>query len=80
MGLKKQKNNEKYKIEATLESFKERNAVIKTQDGQTFKWPIKYLPEDLNPGDKVTLKIENEKLDKDKEYQVMRKLLEEMIN
>ena len=79
MSLKK-KSIEKYSINATLKSFEDRYAILKTEDSQEFKWPIKYLPDNINPGDNVILKLGNENTEKNEKYQAMRELLEELVN
>lgn len=80
MGLKKHKNQSPYKIEATLERFEDRYAILKTDDGYVFKWPIKYLPENLNPCDRVILKAGSDETEENEKLEAMRKLLEELIN
>jgi len=40
-----------------IESFQERQVIIKLIDGGEILWPIKNLPEDLVVGDEVSLSL-----------------------
>ena len=45
-----------------------------------FKWPTKKLPQQLQVGETVVIKINTAQIEKEEEYSKMRKLLEELIN
>lgn len=44
-------------IKGKLDRFEEKNAIIKTADGQEISWPIKLLPDALQPGAEVTISL-----------------------
>ena len=72
--------SEENQIQATLESFEERYAVLRTADNTTFNWPIKNLPDHAKVGDSLTVEINTEKDQTNLDYANKRKLLEELIN
>ncbi|MFA6521393.1 MAG: DUF3006 family protein [Candidatus Gracilibacteria bacterium] len=67
-----------------LTRFEERYAVLVAEDGSEIRWPIKNLPDQIQIGDSVELKINTKKIAEaqveDEKYANMRKLLEELIN
>ena len=69
-----------YALRVILERFEARAAVLSCPGLGQFKWPIKNLPENLKPGDDVTLKIVTTKTEEEEKYSRMRKLLEDLIN
>lgn len=71
----------KNQIKATLESFEERYAILRTQDSQNIiKWPIKNLPDSAKIGETITLKLTTAIDQTDLDYEHKRQLLEELIN
>ncbi len=70
----------KNQIKATLESFEERYAILRTQDSQKIKWPIKNLPDSAKIGETITLKLTTAIDQTDLDYEHKRQLLEELIN
>lgn len=67
-------------IQAVLERFEERFAVLRNESIGELRWPIKNLPEGVAIGNTVVLKISTKKSEDDEKYARMRKLLEELIN
>jgi hypothetical protein len=78
MGLSRNENEDKYGVKLILQSFEGRHAILAFEDKEagTIKWPIHKLPNELKEGDKVTIKIQ----DNEEEYQMKRRLLEELVN
>lgn len=72
--------SDSYALSAILEGFEDRTAVLSCPGLGQFKWPIKNLPENLKPGDGITLKIVTTKTEEEEKYVRMRKLLEDLIN
>lgn len=65
---------------AKLERFEERFAVFSNETLGEFRWPIKNLPENLQAGDTVHLKVVTPGIEEEEKYARMRRLLEELIN
>jgi hypothetical protein len=80
MPFTKIKTENKYQITGILKGFQERCALIESEEGQIFNWPIKYLPENIKINDKVTLKLGSENTENNEKYQAMRDLLTELVN
>lgn len=77
MSLSPQDNS--YTITAILERFEDRFAVLRNEVGE-FRWPIANLPQEIQIGQTVTLKVVNTSSENDEKLQRMRKVLEELIN
>lgn len=72
--------NDKLQVEFTLKKFQDRNAVLYNEStGQIF-WPIKKLPDNLEPGDTVTLRLVTEESLEQEHTEILKKVLEEIIN
>lgn len=69
-----------YSIQAKLERFEERFAVLQNETFGEFRWPIKLLPEDIQIGESIIIKASAAKSEEKNKYAKMRKLLEELIN
>lgn len=69
-----------FSLPAVLKRFEDRFAVLQNESVGEIKWPIKNLPENVQIGGTVTLKISTQKVEEDEKYARMRKLLEELIN
>lgn len=44
-------------LEAKVEKFEDKLAVLKTADNQLLKWPIKNLPEEIEIGSQVRISL-----------------------
>ena len=62
-----------------LARFEERFAVLVHEESE-IRWPIRYLPDSINIGDTVTLKLLTKQQADEEKYVRMRRLLEELIN
>lgn len=71
---------DQYSIQATLERFEDKFAVLKNETYGEFRWPVKNLPEDLQIGETILIKISTQKLEQEEKFEQMRRLLEELIN
>ena len=71
---------ESHQIQAVLESFEERYAVLRTADSEKIKWPIKNLPDSAKIGEEITIQLMTDDAKSDADYAHKRKLLEELIN
>lgn len=69
-----------FSLNATLNRFEERFAVLHNESIGEFRWPIKNLPENVKIGDTVVLKVSTQNSENEEKYENMRKLLEELIN
>jgi hypothetical protein len=69
-----------YSLPAKLERFEGEFAVLRNEIIGEFKWPTKKLPQQLQVGETVVIKINTAQIEKEEEYSKMRKLLEELIN
>lgn len=79
MALKKIQPNHPYSLTGLLLRFEDRYAVLNV-DGFEIKWPIKKLPDDVHPGETVTLVLKTKNFEKNEQYENMRALLEELVN
>lgn len=69
-----------YSITAKLEKFEGEFAVLTNEVIGEFKWPIRKLPEGLNLGEEIVIKLNTKEIAQEEQYARMRKLLEELIN
>lgn len=69
-----------HSIQANLERFEERFAVLQNENYGEFRWPIKNLPEDARIGQTIVISVSAQKSEDEEKYALMRKLLEELIN
>lgn len=79
MALKKKTKVLPFSLKARLERFEERYAILRGE-GIELRWPIKQLPDNVNPGDEVTVMLKTKTILQDDEYRNMRKLLTELVN
>lgn len=80
MPLKTHTPKDTYQIQAALEKFEERYAILRSPLGFEYRWPIKHLPDNIQIGETIFLSIKTENMLKDEQYKNMRDLLTEMIN
>lgn len=82
MALRKSFTEPPFSITCTVIRFEDRYAVLKNPDTnlREFFWPLSKLPENISVGDQIVLKVTNEQIEKEAEYERMRKLLEELVN
>lgn len=77
-------NNKLNSIPKTLacifKCYRERHAVLITEDGMEINWPIKKFPENIIPGEKIHINLEGKDDQKQAVYEAQKKLLEELIN
>jgi hypothetical protein len=76
----KSEENPQFKLEFIFRRFEERFAVLENELTGEIHWPLKNLPEDLKPNDKVRLKIETDSLAQQEQIETLKKTLEELIN
>lgn len=79
MPLKKPIIEPPYSLKGLLMRFEDRYAILNI-DGMEIKWPIKKLPDNIHPGETVTLVLKTQDLEKNEQYENMRALLEELVN
>lgn len=71
-----------FSLECHIQGFDGIYAILQNGDnamGQ-IRWPIQRLPEKIQPGQKITLKAVSENTENEGQYQIMRQLLEEIVN
>lgn len=66
----------------TIVQLTDKYAVLKNKDENigNVLWPIEKLPAGSRTGDEIKLGPENKALHTEQQYQVMRKLLEDLVN
>lgn len=69
-----------YTLKAVLQRFEGRKAILFSEILGEIAWPIRNLPDDVQVGDWVTLKISSSKTKTDEKLDKMRQLLEELVN
>ena len=69
-----------YALQLLLVRFEDRFAVLSHESAGEVRWPIKNLPDDVKPGDIVTLRVASPRAEEEEKYATMRKLLEDLIN
>ncbi len=79
MPLGKTQTEHPYSLKGLLLRFEDRYAILNI-DGLEIKWPIKKLPDDVHPGETITLTLKTKNLEKNEQYENMRSLLEELVN
>ena len=62
-----------------VERFEDKFAVIILSDGQTVRWPIKYLPEDCVQGTKVRLVVKTSANEQVEREQLAKTVLNEIL-
>ena len=73
------KKKKQYFINGTIDRFEDGAAIIKTQDGQTLKWPKENLPHDYKAGHAVTLLIKNSENDQAQREQMAKTILNQLL-
>ncbi|MDP2684678.1 MAG: hypothetical protein Q8P20_06590 [bacterium] len=68
-----------YNLNVTIKKFEDTFAILKTEDNQEIKWPIKNLPDDIKAGKKVRLIISSEKTDKESKEKLARAVLNSIL-
>lgn len=66
----------------TIVQLTDRYAVLKNNDQNigNVLWPIEKIPSNAAVGDEIKLGPENKALHTEQQYEIMRKLLEELVN
>jgi hypothetical protein len=72
--------NENFELTFTFKRFEGRHAILDNELTGEIKWPIKHLPEDVNPNDKVRLKLVSDKMEEAENLLALKKTLEELVN
>jgi hypothetical protein len=66
-------------LKATVERIEEEHIVLKTEDGQTLKWPIKLVHGEIGEGDTVDLlALSNQQSEKERKN-IARHVLNELL-
>ena len=73
--LKKQS----YSIKGVVDRFEGKQAIIKTDNGQRLKWPIKNLPESIKEGSSVRISLATSKTDEEERKKIAKSLLNELL-
>lgn len=78
MGLRRDENEDILGMTFTLQKFEGRYAVLKSDDPEIgfIKWPIKKLQDNAKEGDRIAIKVK----DTEEQYDLKRRLLEELVN
>ncbi len=71
------KNPDKNSICFTITNFKDNFAILKNNFGEII-WPQEKIPKNLRIGDQLWLQVADHY--EEEQYQIQRKLLEELIN
>ncbi len=72
--------SDKLEVEFILKKFQDRNAVLYNESTGNILWPIKKLPDYLEIGDQVTLRLVTEESIEQEHSEILKKVLEEIIN
>jgi hypothetical protein len=66
-------------IKATIESFDDKLAQLRTEDGQSITWPANMLPKDIKAGQVLEISI-NDGGNRQEPEQLAKDLLNEILN
>ncbi len=68
-----------YNLNVTVMKFEGIFAILKTEDNQEIKWPIKNLPDDIEEGKDVRLTLSSEKTDSESKEKLARAVLNSIL-
>lgn len=68
-----------YNLNATVKKFEGTFAILKTNDSQEIKWPIKNLPDDIEEGKEIRLVITSEKTESESQEKIARAVLNSLL-
>jgi hypothetical protein len=71
---------ENYELTFTFKRYEERFAILENELTGEIKWPIKYLPEHVNPNDQIRLKLISNQIEKEENLQALKQTLEDLVN
>jgi len=71
--------NHEYSLSALVDRFEGKSAVIRFQDGQELRWPIKTLPDDVHEGSAVRVTVTTSASDEEERARVARAMLNELL-
>ncbi len=74
-----EKSEKLYYLEGTIESFKEKDALVVLKDGQKVFWPIKNLPDDAAAGNEVRLVLSTAKTEQTEREKLAKTILNEIL-
>ena len=66
-------------LNGVIDSFEDTMAVIKTQDGQTLRWPKNNLPDEYKQGSSIKLTIASSLNEKIKAEHMAKTILNELL-
>ncbi len=69
-----------YELEFTFKRFEDRYAILDNEATGEIRWPIVDLPEDVNPNDKIKLKLITEQIQHNENLNDLKKTLEGLVN
>ena len=72
------KDNQNH-LKGVIDRFEGKLAVIKTEEGQEFHWPIKSLPEEASEGAAVRLSLSTSESDEKERQETAKALLNEVL-
>ena len=68
------------KLSLTIDRIESENAVLKTEEGETIIWPIKYLPAEAHDGFILEFEIQPRKVASEMKRREAKELLNELLN
>lgn len=71
--------DELYSIGVTVAQFEGTDALLTTPDGNTIRWPIKQLPDDVAVGTRVRLVVRTSASERLEREQVAKTILNEIL-
>lgn len=69
-----------FELTFTFKRFEGRHAILDNELTGEIKWPIKHLPDHVNPNDKVRLKLLSDQMEEEENLLALKKTLEELVN
>lgn len=72
--------SDKLEVEFILRKFQDRNAVLYNESTGEIFWPIKKLPDNLEVGETITLRLVTAESVEQEHSEILKKVLEEIIN
>jgi len=68
-----------YFLIGKIEKFEDKMAIITTSDGYNFSWPIKKLPDDLQVGSEVKIKLSTSRTEEAESEMIAKNVLNEIL-
>ena len=66
-------------LTATVDRFEGKAALLRFQDGQEFRWPLKSLPDDVQEGSTVRVSMTTSAMDEAERERLARTMLNELF-